>query len=190
MKLNPARWQSWHIDAAAAAALVIVTVAVCLGGIRPLRSSHDEYLAQKAELEGQRDQASRLATSMAAMRRQLAAIDQTMTTGALRLKPTSHVNTELVQLSALAVESGLAIGDIRAGLPISGPHYDTVPIELAGSGTYRTCTMFLRRLRQEHPDTSVAAFTMSAGGDDPAGASKFRFGLRWHAAAPQAVASR
>jgi hypothetical protein len=191
MKLDPATWKWWRLDAAGTGVLALVTLLACFGGIEPLRSSYEGYLATKAELESQRDQAARLSASMAALRRRLAVVNQTIAGGALKLKPAMQVNTQLMQLSAVAVESGLVIDDIRAGLPVPGPYYDTVPIELAGSGTYRQCTMLLSLLRQGHPDTSVSAFTMSANTANPAAPGKFRFSLRWYAApATQSVASR
>ena len=105
----------------------------------------------------------------------------------LHLAPASTINRRLTEVSALAGDAGLVIDDIRPDRAVPAAQCETIPISLAGSGTYRTCTLFLARLRRSMPDTSVASVELAAAGLDTTGASKFRMDLRWHAA-PQSAA--
>jgi|WetSurMetagenome_2_1015567.scaffolds.fasta_scaffold135875_3 hypothetical protein len=177
-----AAWRFWRIDLAGAGALAALTAVVALGGVLPLAAQHREYLALQDELAAQRDQAAKLDVTMEAVRLKLETSRRAVTHSPMHLEPASIINRRLTEVSALAGETGLVIDDIRPDRPMPGTHCETIPISVAGSGTYRTCTLFLSRLRQTMPDTSVSVVELAASSLDATGASKFRLDLRWHAA--------
>jgi Tfp pilus assembly protein PilO len=181
-------WTWWRVDLAGAAALAALTAAVVLGGVLPLMANHKEYLALHSELAVQRDQAARLEVTMETLRQKLESARRTVDGSPLHLAAAGTVNRRLTEVSALAGDVGLVIDDIRPDRSVPGTHCETIPIAVAGSGTYRTCTLFLARLRRTMPDTSVSALELAAGGLDATGAGKFRMDLRWHAAPRSAEA--
>jgi hypothetical protein len=190
MKRILAAWTFWRIDLGGAGALAALTAAVVLGGILPLAAHHQEYAALQQALAAQRDQAAKLDATMETVRKKLADSRQTLQNSPLHLEPVSIVNRRLAELSAMAGEAGLVIDDIRPDRSVAGTHCETIPISVAGSGTYRKCTLFLSRLRQSMPDTGVSSVELAAGGLDATGSSKFRMDLRWHAAPRGTVESR
>lgn len=186
MKSVLEKWRWWRIDLAGIASLVGLALVVGLGGFWPLFSSQREQAREQAELIAEREQAARLDACLVSLRTRADAAHEALARGSLHLAPASALNRRLAEISTLAVESGLRIDDIRPDRAVSGPHYETVPIILAGGGTYRTCTAFLGRMRKAMPDTSVTALELTANAADPAAAARFRFDLNWYAA-PKSV---
>jgi hypothetical protein len=77
----------------------------------------------------------------------------------------------------------LTIDEMRPDVVSEGRDYKTVPIYIAGNGTYPACAAFLHGLRKRFPDMAVMSFDTtnnSASGDAPA--ATFHFVLAWHAA--------
>ena len=173
---------TWRIDIAAVALLVGITlvVAVVPGWFLVARHRGTEQLrvdvaAQERllkDLEGELDQA------MA----DLAEVEEALTDRAVQLSPADAVNAKLASLSDLAAQLGLQIDQIRPGEPQPGLYYQTVPLEVAGVGTYRQCAMFLRQLKLTMPDTSAGSFNLAGSSGDPMQPGTFRFGLQWVAA--------
>ena len=101
----------------------------------------------------------------------------------MRLEPVAQVNQRLARLTGLADASKLTIDEMRPGTISEGRDYKTVPILIAGNGTYPACAAFLHGLRQRFPDMAVMSFDTtnnSASPDSPA--ATFQFDLAWHAA--------
>ena len=101
----------------------------------------------------------------------------------LRLEPATSINPRLARLADLAGESGLVLDEIQPGPAADGSHYQTVPIRLAGGGSYPAVAVFLHRLRERFPDTAVRSFECSntaPGADRPSAA--FRAELAWYTA--------
>lgn len=191
--MNPtlANLQRWHLDAAGAAALVVLTAAAWFLGADPLRCSHEAWQDEKADLATQQEQAAKLDASLVALQRRLEDARKARANGGLQLRSAASVNSQLMQISALATDCGLTIDDVRADRPQPGPYFDTIPIDLAGAGTYRACTVFLSRLGQKFADTTVLSLRLSADTGNPSATGKFAFRIQWHAAPTQpAVAAR
>jgi Tfp pilus assembly protein PilO len=178
----------WHIDAVGAAVALAFTAVLGLGGFWPLVRDHQEHLAQKGQLASQKEQAARLESALASLQARLAAARQSLAENPLQLKAAANINRQLADISALAADTGLRIDDMRPDRSVPGAHYETVPVVVAGGGTYRTCSAFLGRLRRAMPDTAVSSLELAAGGGDPAAPGKFRFDLLWHAAPATAAA--
>jgi Tfp pilus assembly protein PilO len=172
----------WRMDAVGAAACIGLTLAVVLGGFFPLARSHAEDVMLREELEGQRDKAAKMDAALAAVRLKLSAAQKTVETCPLHLESASSINRRLTDVSALAAASGLVIDDIRPERAVPGTYSETIPISVAGSGSYRTCTLFLNRLRRQMPDTGIASVELAAVALDATGSGKFRVDLEWHAA--------
>lgn len=182
MKSLAARWRWWRIDLAGAGVCAGLALVLGLGGFWPLLTSYRTGVAERAELISQREQAARLEAGLVTLRTRVDTVHEALAHSSLHLASASTLNRHLTELSALAVDSGLRIDDIRPDRLQAGANYDTVPITLAGGGSYRTCAAFLSRLRKAMPDTSVTALDLSALAVGPGAAGRFRFDLNWYAA--------
>jgi len=180
----------WHLDAVGAAVLAALAMIVYVCGYYPLMSSHDEYLAKEGELAAQQDQAARLESTLLSLQHRLSATRETLATSNLSLKPGSNLNSQLTQISALAVRNGLTVADVRTDPSFSEQHCEVFPISLAGTGTYRACTIFLGELKKAFPDTAVQSLELAAQPGDRLGVGTFSFRLWWHAAAKSARAAK
>jgi Tfp pilus assembly protein PilO len=174
-------WACWHLDAVGAVICVVATLAVYLGGAKPLMRNHEHLVAQQEQLRTQQRHVARLEDALTALREHLQTVRRALDDSTLRLKPLSSLNQHVAEISALATRNDLRIDDIQTGVAQTGTHYEAVPVHLAGSGTYRTCTTFLNRLRQTLPDTSVSSFSLTTTAGGSAGLGMFRIDLQWHA---------
>jgi len=190
MSTNMTRWKFWRIDAAGAAVCLALSLALYLGGIRPLIRNHDDFVDQKAQLDEQRTRLDEMNLTLKAYRGQYETAQRELAQGALRLESTSNVNRRLADISALAVSCNLKINEIQPGRAVPTLHYQTVPIHLAGNGTYRTCTAFLHKLRKSFPDTSISLLELAGNPSDPSGMGTFRLDLQWHASPELSTATR
>ena len=169
---------------AGAAACALVSTGAYFVGVRPAVARHADQASVRVELRAARQKAAALLGTRNGTQSQLNAVNEALQRQALRLDPVSTVNQRLSSLTDLATrECGLVIDEMRPGAIAEGADYQTVPILIAGSGTYPRCAKFLHRLRQTFPDTSVRSFETtnnSASPDSPA--ATFQFELTWHAA--------
>jgi Tfp pilus assembly protein PilO len=171
----------WQVDAVFLGVCVAVTAAFALFGFAPLISGHHDFLAQRESLVAQEQQAAQLETSLANLRERVEADQRALAGHTLALKSVANVNSQLAEISSLATECGLRVEDIRPDSAVSGTYYDTVPVAVAGRGTYRDCTAFLNRLRRTLPDTGVATVELVANTGERTGQGKFRLDLQWYA---------
>jgi Tfp pilus assembly protein PilO len=173
----------WKIYVAGAIACAAISAAAYFFGIRPAVARHDDHIAQQVEIQAARQKAANLVGTLNHSRAQLAAVNEALDNLTLRLEPVSTKNQRLKRLTQLAEKCGLTIDEMRPGNVTEGSDYQTVPILIAGSGTYPACARFLHTLRQTFPDTAVRSFETtnnSASPDSPA--ATFQFDLAWHAA--------
>lgn len=155
-----------------------------LFGVRPAMARHEVQASRQFELRAARQKAAGLLGQRNNAQNQLIAADEALRNQTLRLQPASTVNQRLAALTEMATrECGLTIDEMRPGAPADGADSQTVPILIAGSGTYPNCAKFLHRLRKTFPDTAVRSFETtnnSASPDVPS--ATFQFELTWHAA--------
>jgi Tfp pilus assembly protein PilO len=161
-----------------------LTVGTYLFGVRPAVARYDEAVARQLELNAARQKAANLLGVRNSTQSQLNAVNEALKSRTLRLEPASTVNQRLSKLTDLATrECQLVIDEMRPMPPADGPDYQTVPILIAGSGTYPNCAKFLHRLRKDFPDTAVRSFETtnnSSSPDNPT--ATFQVELVWHAA--------
>jgi Tfp pilus assembly protein PilO len=175
------------VDAVGVGILLVFAAVIYVCGYYPLMRSHREYQEKQAALSAQQEHSARLESALLALQKRLATVSRTLATSSLNLKPAANLNNQLAQISSLAAESGLTLGDVRTDQPVAESHSDAFPVRLAGKGTYRACTVFLSCLRKTFPDTTIVAVDLSGDADDTSGTGKFDYRLRWHAA-PKPVA--
>jgi len=187
VKPNLTLWRWWQVDAVGAGILLVFAAVIYVCGYYPLMRSHREYQEKQAALSAQQEHSARLESALLALQKRLASVSRTLATSSLNLKPAANLNNQLTQISSLAAESGLTLGDVHTDQAVAESHSDAFPVRLAGKGTYRACTVFLSRLRKTFPDTTIVAVDLSGDAGDTSGTGKFDYRLRWHAA-PKPVA--
>jgi Tfp pilus assembly protein PilO len=161
----------------------VLSIVAHVAGVRPALARHEAQQNRQAELKTARQKAVSLAGARNQALAQLADTNKALEELPLRLEPVSSVNQRLLRLTDLATkECLLTIDEMRSSPPVDGPDYQTVPILIAGSGTYPACAKFLHRLRTVFPDTAVRSFETTNNSASPdAPAATFQFDLVWHA---------
>ena len=173
-------WSCWHVDAAGVSACLGLTLLLYIGGLTPLLHKHHQNVRQRAELEDSQTRATKLAAAADKLARRLKTLGQALDEAPIQLQTPRQLNQRLANLTSLATQCGLAIDQTNSDRPHSSTWHQTVPIRLAGEGTYPTCAVFLDRLRRTFPDTGVSAFDLSGKPDDRAAEAKFQFDLVWY----------
>jgi len=173
----------WKIYACGAVACAVLSAATYAFGVRPAVTRYNEALDRQAELKAAKQKAANLLGTLNNSRTQLTAINESLNSQTLRLEPASTINQRLSRLTALANASDLKIDEMRPGTVTEGAEFKTVPILIAGSGTYTSCARFLRELRKKFPDTAIRSFETTSNSSSPdLPAATFQFDLVWHTA--------
>jgi Tfp pilus assembly protein PilO len=171
------------VYACGAAVCAALTAAAYLFGVRPAVARYDDYVAQQLEFKTARQKAAGLLGVRNSTQNQLNAVNESLKNLTLRLEPASTVNQRLGKLTELATrDCQLVIDEMRPMAATDGADYQTVPLLIAGSGTYPNCAKFLHRVRKDFPDTAVKSFETtnnSASPDNPT--ATFQVELLWHA---------
>ena len=166
-----------HLGGAATAIAVTIAAAVMI--VQPLRRSMAEEARLETELSELEEQAAShrldLEQRLGRLRTELAAAE-------VELLPVHQLNRRLADMTALLEQSGMTIQETELGETRGGRWFRTVPIRLAGTGSFPQCAAFLHELRSEMPDTGVIAFDLSGSPDRPGQPTSFRFDLVWFAA--------
>ena len=179
---NQKIFHGWRIDALALTICLCSTALVYFVGLEPLNQRYNQFVEQQNDLELKKQRATLGTASLNSAHRKLLVLQQQLADAPLQLKPAHQINNRLAELTDLASRCGIRIEDIQPGKGARALRYEIVPIHVAGTGTYRTCTSFVHQLRQTYPDTGVAAFALSGNPNEPAEAARFSFDLEWFAA--------
>ena len=173
-------WRRWHIDAAGVCVCVALTLLFHVGGVLPLLRARANNVSQRTELDSRNARAAKLAAAADILARRLKKVGQTLDEAPVQLQTTRQLNQRLAHLTSLAAECGLAIDRTQSDRPYASAWYQTVPIRLAGEGTYPTCSVFLDRLHRSFGDTGVSGFELVGKPDHRSAAAEFRFDLVWY----------
>jgi Tfp pilus assembly protein PilO len=180
--------QTWQVDAAGVALVLVMSAAAYFGWIGPLLARRDAAAAQSAELAGLQTQARDADRVLHAMRDRLAATRGALESKSLQLEPPTQLNARLARLSELAAARGVQIDSMESGLPVMQPRYGSVTIRIGGRGSYRACGELVRAVRSEMPDVAVTSLELDAGAGKSGADATLVTELRWYTAA-KAVAS-
>lgn len=167
------------VDLGAALVILAMLALSYAVGLRPAleaRAAGDEesrHLQQyRDEVRQAREASDTLEETMRRLRKQAEG-------SRIRLGRASEVNTRVDAIAGLASEAGLTLDSIKPDKATRGTRYDAVPLDLAGTGTYRSCTQFLHVLRERFPDVAIMGFDIRAKPEPPAVRATFAFRLFW-----------
>lgn len=184
MQFDPAIWQRRKIEIIGLCTCIVLALVFYLAGIHPLIRSVKAQGILQVQLDAEEIMAGKLRASHAMMRNRVVAIRKALDKVSLKLEPTSRMNQRVAQVAELAMDSGLKVDQIHPGVPASGQRYQMVPIKLTGVGSYKTCMVFLHRIRQVFPDTGVSSLQLSGNPSAPSTEATFRINLSWYALPP------
>ena len=173
------RFNPWRVYAVCALTCVALSAAGYALGVAPAMARAARAEADRVELSNRKQHAADLTAQAAGSRADLAATREALAALPLRLEPAALVNERIAKLTDMASDARLSVSEIRPGIVTEGRDFDSVPITIAGTGTYPACADFLHRLHDRFPDTAVRAFR---AGQTEGGAASFSVDLVWHTA--------
>jgi Tfp pilus assembly protein PilO len=171
---------AWQIDAVGLALCALLTAGAYFAGWQPLQNNRAAEEAREAALGLAKAQVAALSANSRAVRTQLTNAQAALAKLEIPLQPASSVNQRMAELTALAGECGLDVQYAQTGAVTSNPRIAQLPIQLSGAGTYRTCALFLHRLRERFPDTGIKTFDIAAPPSESSVVSSFNFQLVWY----------
>ena len=179
----------WPVDAWGAGAVVALTLVAYFVGLAPMQQRRADVQERRRELTQKSVQSNELAGQARLLGGRAANLRRELEQNALRLQPINQLNQRLAEVTAAAAECGLDVNDIRPGVSISGARHTLVPIDLAGSGSYRNCVEFLHRFHGKFADSGVASFELTRNPVDPSAPTTFHFNIIWYVEPQSATAN-
>lgn len=171
----------WNIHASGVGAVGVLTLLAYLVGLRPLFVSYGEVLIQKSTLISLQSRVTQMEKSWKSVSSILAGVRQELEASQLTLQTSGFRNEHLAQLTNLAELNGLNVDGLQTTDVIHNDHYDMVPIQMTGFGSYPDCAAFLHQLNSNYPDTGVKSFELKGKPGPKPSDSFFRFNMVWYA---------
>ena len=173
---------NFRLDAIAMGVCLLLAVAVFFIALKPTFDRETDRLRQRNLTAQKHEQAEQAAATLHALRHNLMKFRQAAQQSAVRLQASSQLNQRLAEIADLATRSGLQVHEVQPGGIISGDRFETVPVQMAGEGSYQSCARFLSQLHEAFPDTGVSSLELTGSPAAPGQTAKFRMGLSWFAA--------
>jgi len=174
-----------YVDLGALGVFALLAVIAYAVGIHPVIERHRGLGLRESELKDYQATAGELSGKVAQVAAEITRIKQELSDNAIKLKSADEINSHLARLAAVTGKCGLKLDQLRPDKYLSGPRYQTVPIYLAGSGSFPECVKLLHKLQREFPDTSVASFEVSGDPSKPEEPTRLRVDLLWYAMSEQ-----
>jgi Tfp pilus assembly protein PilO len=158
-----------------------ISLAAFLVVVGPAQRMGSQRAALERELDDQQRRAEELDQTRAGLADELDRIEQQLAASEMQLQSSKYLNARIAHIIDHAARGEVAIHETRPGTVRDHRRYQTVPILLAGRGSYSDCAAFLHQLHRSLPDTGVVEFELTGRPDDPRAPASFRFNLVWYA---------
>ena len=172
--------EPWQVNGIALAVLAALTGVAYACGVRPLLDRHELAMRQQSELEIARAKSADVQRLCASLQQQLADLQRALAAAPLKLQLASTLNQKLAVVTDLAAQRGAGLDDVQPGKSADGPQFSSMPIHVAGAGSFPAFAGLLHRLRQGHPDIAVMAFDIVGTPRDNTGSARFAVDLLWY----------
>lgn len=169
------------IDLLGVGVCIGLTAVAYLGLIDPAVQGHERYEEMQLQESDLTKQVRDLERQMAARRIDLGRTRDALEDERVELKPLSRLNQRLSRLTDLALATSLEVEEIRPAAVARQPEYSSVPIKLAGKGSYRDCAKFLHGVIEDLVDVGIASFELRSEGEAGLSTGRFVFNLVWYA---------
>ncbi len=160
---------------------VMASIAGYFSGIQPVIENTHASMVLDARLNNQTHTLSQKYNTVSSQEKSLAKLMNDISANQINLLPSSHRNNQIAQITQLADQMGVTIQKIKPENAITGQHYQTIPINLSGAGTYRSCTHFFNSLHANYNDVGIASFEMIGNPSKPDGSATFKANIHWFA---------
>lgn len=169
------------IDLLGVAVCVGLTAVAYLGLIDPAMKGRQRYEQMQLQESDLTKQMRDMERQVSARRMDLEQTRDSVEEERVELEPVSHLNQRLSRLTDFALADSLEVEEILPAAVERQPRYSSVPIKLAGKGTYRDCAKFLHSLQDGLVDTGVSSFELRSEGEAGVSTGRFVFNLVWYA---------
>lgn len=174
---------SWRaIDGVGLGLCLALTGLLYTVGVHPLLEQRREQQAIMREVATEQGEVATLTASLMAVRQEYVQVQRAVADNALRLEPLSALNRRVAELTAMARDAGLAVNGVRPGRPSVNEHYRTVPVQVAGEGSFHATEHFLKRLHEQMPDVGMWSLQLERHGSDLELDPQYQIELVWYAA--------
>ncbi len=167
--------------AVGAAVIAAISVAAFLVVVQPALRMRIERTAMARERDEQGRLAEELDQTRTRLQGELEHLDQQLAASEIQLQSSRYLNARIAHIIEHAARGNVDIYETRPGTVQDHRRYQTVPISLAGRGSYSDCAAFLHRLHESLPDTGVVEFELTGHPADRRSPASFRFNLVWYA---------
>ncbi|MBX3316577.1 MAG: hypothetical protein KF902_06910 [Phycisphaeraceae bacterium] len=170
------------VHAAGLAALASIIAAGYLLGVKPVESIRERQsvlrAAVRARSEDEADIRRKARDAEAALRQ----AEESLRLSGVSLQPTSHLNTKIRDIAALAAEHNIEVDSLNAQPPISDQQFLRVPVRLAGRAAAQSVSEFMRSISERFSDVAVRSFDLRADLATGGGWSNVQLEIDWYAA--------
>jgi len=174
------RWVSWVVDAMGVGICLVASIAAYVFGIAPMLEQKASLASQRQELRAQRQRCAEAEGAAKHLESQLAAAQEQLAEGRIRLKPSSGTNQRVAALTALLDDHDLEIDDVQIGEVLASTRCTVVPISIAGRGDYKKSVTLLNEFIRTFADTSLAKLELVGNPAASGQAAKLRLEMLWY----------
>jgi len=147
--------------------------------VRPISHAAIARDAAQSELADQRTLAAQIEDVCKQLKREVGLVQQAREASWVRLEPVKLLNSRMAQIMDLASTNNLVVDGSSSKEAESDERFQTIGINISGTGSYSDCAAFLHKLHERFHDVRVTAFELSGNPSSPA---QFQFDLVWYAA--------
>lgn len=177
------------IDLPAIALALALAGGVYAAGVHPILAARAEERRLALSVASRAQHAEEAREIVSGLEARLGRVRSEVEAAPVTLRPMSAVNERLAGLTALAEASGLSIESMTPGAAERLERFRSVPVKLAGRGTYAACAEFLSAVHAQFQDVAVRAVRMTGNPEEPGTPGAFEFDCAWYAAPDEAPAT-
>ena len=173
------RPQRWHVEIMGVGLFGLLSLAAFFIVVRPISHAAIARDATQSELVDQRTLAAQIEDVCKQLKREVGLVQQAREASWVHLEPVKLLNARMAQIIDLASTNNLVIDGSSSKEAESDERFQTIGINVSGTGSYSDCAAFLHELHERLHDVRVTAFELSGNPSSPA---QFQFDLVWYAA--------
>ncbi len=163
------------------AVIAAISVAAFLLVVQPAVRMLTERTAMTRERDEQLRLAAQLDQEGTTLQTERVQLEQQLAESEIQLQSPKYLNARIAHIIEHAARGEVDIHETRPGAIQDHRRFQTVPILLAGRGSYSDCASFLHRLHESLPDTGVVEFELNGHPANRRAPASFRFNLVWYA---------
>ncbi|QYK49239.1 MAG: hypothetical protein KF838_05150 [Phycisphaeraceae bacterium] len=170
------------VHAAGLAALASIIAAGYFLGVKPVEGIRERQSMLRVALRARSEDEAEIRRKARDAEAALRQAEESLRLSGVSLQPTSHLNTKIRDIAALAAEHNIEVDALNAQPPISDPQFLRVPVRLAGRAAAQNVSEFMRSINDRFSDVAVRSFDLRADLTTGGGWSTVQLEIDWYAA--------